>query len=183
MEEKVFFEYEGVRVTNTRFVVDGQTFAMNNVTSVKPFEKRPSRVGPVILIVLGVLSALGGGYLGVAARSCQTLGVAISISPNMDPHQNMPCPNCGVQILPKAAFCHACGRQLSARESDAPANKAVPEEERQEIAPRSQPSPQPAFRGLRILNWIIVALLVPGAALMLLRSSQPTGVVLGLTQK
>ncbi len=54
MEEKVFFEYEDVKVTNTRFIVDGQTFAMSNITSVKALEKKPSRLGPLILIVAGV---------------------------------------------------------------------------------------------------------------------------------
>ena len=35
MNEKTFFEYDGVKVTNARFIVDGQTFAMSNVTSGK----------------------------------------------------------------------------------------------------------------------------------------------------
>jgi len=39
MEERTFFEYEDVKVTNSRFINGGQTFAMNNVTSVKPYEK------------------------------------------------------------------------------------------------------------------------------------------------
>jgi hypothetical protein len=43
MEECTFFEYEDVKVTNARFISGGQTFAMNNVTSVKPYEKKPSR--------------------------------------------------------------------------------------------------------------------------------------------
>ena len=62
MEEQVFFQYEGVRVTNTRFIVDGQTFAMNNITSVKPMEKKPSRFWPILLIVLGVIPAFNGTY-------------------------------------------------------------------------------------------------------------------------
>ena len=65
MEEKTFFQYEGVQVTNARFVVDGQTFAMNNVTSVKPLEKKPNRLGPVILVVLGLLPAINGEYGGL----------------------------------------------------------------------------------------------------------------------
>jgi len=73
MDEKIFFEHEGVRVTNTRFVVDGQTFAMNNVTSVKPLEKKPSRVGPIILIFLGILSAIGGGYVGLVVSGIGAL--------------------------------------------------------------------------------------------------------------
>lgn len=65
MDEKTFFEYEGVRVTNTRFIVDGQTFAMNNITSVKPLEQKPNRLLPGLLIAIGVLSALNGAYGGL----------------------------------------------------------------------------------------------------------------------
>ena len=65
MDEKTFFEYEGVRVTNTRFIVDGQTFAMNNITSVKPLEQKPSRLLPGLLIVTGVLPAINGAYGGL----------------------------------------------------------------------------------------------------------------------
>ncbi|MDO8892720.1 MAG: DUF6232 family protein [Sulfurimicrobium sp.] len=58
MEETTFFEYEGVRVTNTRFIVDGQTFAMNNITSVKPLEQKPNRIIPGLLILIGILVAI-----------------------------------------------------------------------------------------------------------------------------
>ena len=65
MDEKTFFQYEGVHITNARFVVDGQTFAMTNITSVKPLEKKPNRVWPILLIVLGVLPAINGTYGGL----------------------------------------------------------------------------------------------------------------------
>lgn len=60
MEETTFFEYEGVRITNTRFIVDGQTFAMNNITSVKPLEQKPNRIIPGLLILIGILVAVNG---------------------------------------------------------------------------------------------------------------------------
>lgn len=62
MDETTFFEYEGVRVTNTRFIVDGQTFAMNNITSVKPLEQKPNRLWPALFILFGVIPALNGAY-------------------------------------------------------------------------------------------------------------------------
>jgi len=65
MEETTFFVYEGVRVTNTRFVVDGQTYPITNITSVKSYDKKPNRVLPGLLIVLGVLSALNGATAGL----------------------------------------------------------------------------------------------------------------------
>jgi Family of unknown function (DUF6232) len=60
MDEITFFQHEGVRVTNTRFVVDGQTFAMNNITSVKPLEQKPSRLLPVLMAVVGLAIASQG---------------------------------------------------------------------------------------------------------------------------
>lgn len=55
MEEHIFFEYEDVKVTSARFINGGQTYAMNNVTSVKPYEKKPSRVGGIIVLLLGII--------------------------------------------------------------------------------------------------------------------------------
>jgi hypothetical protein len=55
MEEHTFFEHEGVKVTNARFINGGQTFAMNNVTSVKPYEKKPSRLGGILVLAVGLI--------------------------------------------------------------------------------------------------------------------------------
>jgi hypothetical protein len=54
MQERTFFEYEDVKVTNARFISGGQTFAMNNVTSVKPFVQKPSRLGGIIALLVGL---------------------------------------------------------------------------------------------------------------------------------
>lgn len=73
MNETTFFEHEGVRVTNSRFIVDGQTFAMNNITSVKPLEQKPKRFLPGLLVVLGALPAFSGAY---GALMLSLIGVA-----------------------------------------------------------------------------------------------------------
>lgn len=54
MNEKTFFEYEDVKVTNTRFITGAQTYAMSNVTSVKNRVDKPSRVLPVVLFLFGL---------------------------------------------------------------------------------------------------------------------------------
>lgn len=54
MEEQNFFEHDGVKVTNARFVVDDQTFAMSNITSVSTSEDPPKRAGPFILGLIAV---------------------------------------------------------------------------------------------------------------------------------
>jgi hypothetical protein len=73
MEERVFFEYEDVKVTNSRFVSGGHTFAMNNVTSVKPFVEKPNRFGGIVILGLGLILLLNDnvilGCLIVAAAA------------------------------------------------------------------------------------------------------------------
>lgn len=68
--EKSFHSSPGVLVTNSRFVVGPQTFAMSGVTSVRSFCEAPSHKGPLIVIGLGVLFVLGGlasGSQGIPA--------------------------------------------------------------------------------------------------------------------
>jgi hypothetical protein len=75
MEEKIFFDEDGVTVTNTRFIVHTQTYAMGLITSVKFYEKKPLRRGPILLIIISVIAMLsnnkdaitGGIIVGVLA--------------------------------------------------------------------------------------------------------------------
>ncbi|MCE5280747.1 MAG: DUF6232 family protein [Deltaproteobacteria bacterium] len=64
--EQVFLDERGVSVSNSRMMYDGQTYAMSGITSVKSFEKKPSRILPIILIIMGlVVIATGGGAIVV----------------------------------------------------------------------------------------------------------------------
>ena len=65
MDEKTFFEYEGVKVTNTRFIVDGQTFAMSNVTSVNPIAESPKPLWGIFFLVIGVVTLIQNPFFGV----------------------------------------------------------------------------------------------------------------------
>lgn len=67
MEEKIFFNQGNVSVSNSRFIVDGQTYAMNNVTSVKSGVVKPNRLGSIVIGLIGlvmVLSGSGGVLIG-----------------------------------------------------------------------------------------------------------------------
>jgi hypothetical protein len=59
-EEQVFLNEGGVSVSNSRMMYEGQTYAMSGITSVKTFEKTPSRKGPIVLIVIGLLMLAAG---------------------------------------------------------------------------------------------------------------------------
>lgn len=63
MSETVFFDESGVKVTNARFIVHGQTYAMSGVTSVKASVTPPSYGGFLVAILVGIvmLVALDGG--------------------------------------------------------------------------------------------------------------------------
>jgi len=55
MEEKIFFDQAGVQVTNARFIVQGQTYAMSGVTSVKSSITPPKYGGFVAAILIGLI--------------------------------------------------------------------------------------------------------------------------------
>jgi len=73
MDERIFFEYGDVKVTSSRFINGGQTYVMNNVTSVKPYMKKPNRTGGIIVLLIGFIimfnSSLITGLLIAAAAS------------------------------------------------------------------------------------------------------------------
>jgi hypothetical protein len=59
MEEKMFFDAGNISVSNSRFIVDGQTYAMGNVTSVKTGFEKASKAGGILIGILGLLVLLG----------------------------------------------------------------------------------------------------------------------------
>lgn len=65
MEEKVFLDEKGVKVTNARFVTFGRTQALSGITSVSTLEKKPSRLFPIILIIVGALLIAGSPLFGI----------------------------------------------------------------------------------------------------------------------
>jgi hypothetical protein len=69
MAEEIFYESGNVKVTNARFIVDSQTYAMNGVTSVKGHIIPANRTLGLILLIVGLLiffgSGIGGKLLGL----------------------------------------------------------------------------------------------------------------------
>jgi Family of unknown function (DUF6232) len=76
MDEKTFFEYDDVKVTNARFISGSQTYAMSNVTSVKAFEETPKRFGGIAVLLVGLAIAVNAPVLGfiIAAAAAYYLG-------------------------------------------------------------------------------------------------------------
>ena len=73
-EERVFFQETEITVTNARFVVGSQTFAMRNITSVRAEKVEAKLEHPGYLMLVGVVIALIGffgagipvGVIGIA---------------------------------------------------------------------------------------------------------------------
>ncbi len=81
-EEVTFYsDDQGVRVTNTRLIVDNTTYAMANIASVARTATEPNYTGPLLLIVAGVIiffaaisgKESGGWLLGVILALAGTL--------------------------------------------------------------------------------------------------------------
>jgi hypothetical protein len=64
-EETVFFEEGNVKVTNARFLTFGKTHSMNGITSVTKYQITPSRKGPIIVAVIGLLAFIFKWYIAV----------------------------------------------------------------------------------------------------------------------
>jgi len=59
MEEKSFFTSSNISVSNSRFIVDGQTYAMSNVTSVKTGIEKANKVVGVLVTLSGLVVLIG----------------------------------------------------------------------------------------------------------------------------
>lgn len=56
--EMVYFDSGDVKVTNARFIVPAQTYAMRNVTSVAFGAFAPNRFWPLVWIIVGLILAV-----------------------------------------------------------------------------------------------------------------------------
>ncbi|WP_250451163.1 DUF6232 family protein [Caballeronia sp. ATUFL_M2_KS44] len=66
--ERVFLDEGAIKVTNTRLMVPGNTFAMSGITSVKHIEKDRSWIAGAILVAVGtILLFCGLSFVPLAA--------------------------------------------------------------------------------------------------------------------
>ena len=73
--EKVFFEYDDVKVTNARFINGANTYAMSGITSIKLSHKEPKKTS-VFSHIISALIILAGAYvtfIGIKDRNNENL--------------------------------------------------------------------------------------------------------------
>ncbi len=80
MSEKVFLDEGGVKVTQARFIVPAQTYAMSGITSVASLKQDPSRKGPIIVVIIGLFATFGGFSASAAAGVIGLLVLAAGIA-------------------------------------------------------------------------------------------------------
>jgi hypothetical protein len=82
-DETTFFQSGDITVTNARFIVGAQTFAMRGVTSVQGVETPASYGGPIFIVIFGLVLALvgfsGSIFIAVVGILLIAAGVAIAI--------------------------------------------------------------------------------------------------------
>jgi hypothetical protein len=71
-EEKVFHKDSNVTVTQSRFIANGRTYAMRNISSVTIFEIEKSKKLPIAILIVGCIMAFCGG-------DTMLLGIVIAI--------------------------------------------------------------------------------------------------------
>lgn len=60
MSEHVYFNADGVSVSNARFVVRGTTYPIQSITSVGSLEQKPFPLPAIVLLLIGFGFLLGG---------------------------------------------------------------------------------------------------------------------------
>lgn len=60
MSEQTYFDQGNVRVTSARFVVNGTTYPINSIASVRASESKPIPLTAIILVLVGFGILLGG---------------------------------------------------------------------------------------------------------------------------
>lgn len=63
--EETLFQSGDVVVTNKRFMIGGKTIALAGVVSVSMMYTKPSRLGPIVLLILGVICLSFSAVLGI----------------------------------------------------------------------------------------------------------------------
>jgi Family of unknown function (DUF6232) len=81
MDETIFFDEAGMRVTNARFITPAQTYAMSGVTSVKRQVKAANRGPGIIIAIIGIIVffAADAGTAKLVGGLAFCIGVALAV--------------------------------------------------------------------------------------------------------
>lgn len=76
MLEREYFSHSGVVVTNKRFVVNGETYSINNITKIEPSAIETKHGFPSVCMIIGLpLLVFGKGLLTFAGWFAVVIGI------------------------------------------------------------------------------------------------------------
>jgi len=75
MEEKVFYQQQGVTVTQSRIILGSKTYAMSNISSVSVGITKPSRTAPIVLLIIGLFMLIASSTFVYGAVLCALTGI------------------------------------------------------------------------------------------------------------
>ena len=75
--EQQIFTDQNVLISTTRLIVNGVTYPLSNVSSVRLLRKRPNYLFPVLLVIGGVFLLVGGKDTIVWALVLLAVGIAL----------------------------------------------------------------------------------------------------------
>jgi hypothetical protein len=65
VQEQTYYECGSVKVTNARFIVPSQTYAIAGITSVKFYTKKPNILWPLIAFFIAIAALLNNGNIWI----------------------------------------------------------------------------------------------------------------------
>ena len=65
MEEQTYFDNNGVRVTNARFIVDANTYSIRNITSTAAWTRKQQWIVGVLLALFGLVTVQNAPPIGI----------------------------------------------------------------------------------------------------------------------
>jgi hypothetical protein len=74
--EKVFYQKGGVTITSSRLIMHNKTYIMRNVSSFMISETKPSKVAPIVFIIIGCLSMIPDSEIRYAGLTVAMIGLA-----------------------------------------------------------------------------------------------------------
>ncbi len=65
MDEQTYFDNNGVRVTNARFIVDANTYSIRNITSTAAWTRKQQWLAGVLLAIFGLATFQNAAPIGI----------------------------------------------------------------------------------------------------------------------
>ena len=84
MEEQIFLDEKNIQVTNVRFMLPQQTYAISGITSVKNSKEPPGCLLSMVFMVIGIICLMTGA--GISAMIFSAMAIVLFVAPKTKYH-------------------------------------------------------------------------------------------------